>query len=57
MPLKLVQHGQIDEIYEDPPLSSPHMTLHYGDLTDATNLIRIVRELQTDEIYNQQRYN
>ena len=43
---------RIDEIYEDPHVPDPHLTLHYGDLTDATNLIRIVQETQPDEIYN-----
>jgi GDPmannose 4,6-dehydratase len=44
--------GRIDDIYEDPHVPSPQLTLHYGDLTDATNLIRIVQEVQPDEIYN-----
>ncbi len=43
---------RIDEIYEDPHSPDPQLTLHYGDLTDATNLIRIVQETQPDEIYN-----
>ena len=43
---------RIDEIYEDPHVPDPHLMLHYGDLTDATNLIRIVQETQPDEIYN-----
>ena len=43
---------RIDEIYEDPHVPDPKLTLHYGDLTDATNLIRIVQETQPDEIYN-----
>ena len=44
--------GRIDDIYEDPHDPAPQLTLHYGDLTDATNLIRIVQEVQPDEIYN-----
>jgi len=44
--------GRIDDIYEDPHAPDPQLTLHYGDLTDATNLIRIVQETQPDEIYN-----
>ncbi len=44
--------SRIDEIYEDPHVPDPQLTLHYGDLTDATNLIRIVQETQPDEIYN-----
>ncbi len=44
--------GRIDDIYQDPHHPDPQLTLHYGDLTDATNLIRIVQETQPDEIYN-----
>jgi GDPmannose 4,6-dehydratase len=44
--------GRIDEIYEDPHQPNPRLTLHYGDMTDSTNLIRIVQETQPDEIYN-----
>ena len=44
--------GRIDDIYQDPHDPDPRLTLHYGDLTDATNLIRIVQENQPDEIYN-----
>ena len=44
--------ARIDEIYEDPHDPEPRLTLHYGDMTDATNLIRIVQETQPDEIYN-----
>lgn len=44
--------ARIDEIYEDPHVPDPQLTLHYGDLTDSTNLIRIVQETQPDEIYN-----
>jgi GDPmannose 4,6-dehydratase len=44
--------ARIDEIYEDPHVADPQLTLHYGDLTDATNLIRIVQETRPDEIYN-----
>jgi GDPmannose 4,6-dehydratase len=44
--------GRIDHIYQDPHESGRHFTLHYGDLTDATNLIRIVQQVQPDEIYN-----
>ncbi|HEX6859861.1 MAG TPA: GDP-mannose 4,6-dehydratase [Caulobacteraceae bacterium] len=43
---------RIDHLYEDPHVSNPHLRLHYGDMTDATNLIRIVQETQPDEIYN-----
>ena len=43
---------RIDHLYEDPHVPTRHMTLHYGDLTDSTNLIRIIQEVQPDEIYN-----
>ena len=44
--------SRIDDIYEDVHAPDPRLTLHYGDMTDATNLIRIVQETQPDEIYN-----
>ena len=44
--------GRIEDIYEDPHVEHQRLILHYGDLTDATNLIRIVQESQPDEIYN-----
>lgn len=44
--------GRIEHIYEDPHVTEPHFTLHYGDMTDSTNLIRLVQETQPDEIYN-----
>jgi GDPmannose 4,6-dehydratase len=43
---------RIDHLYEDPHQQGVHMRLHYGDLTDATNLIRIVQQVQPDELYN-----
>ena len=43
---------RIDDIYEDIHVPHPHLVLSYGDMTDATNLIRIVQETQPDEIYN-----
>lgn len=43
---------RIDHLYQDPHLSHRNFVLHYGDLTDATNLIRIVQQIQPDEIYN-----
>ncbi len=48
----LFNTGRIDHLYEDPHVPHKHMTLHYGDLTDSTNLIRIIQEVQPDEIYN-----
>ena len=44
--------SRIDHIYADPHEMSSKLILHYGDLTDSTNLIRIVQEVQPDEIYN-----
>lgn len=43
---------RIDNIYEDPHIDNRHFILHYGDLTDSTNLIRIIQEVQPDEVYN-----
>ena len=43
---------RIDHIYRDPNLCQTNFRLHYGDLTDSANLIRIIREVQPDEIYN-----
>ncbi len=44
--------NRIEHLYEDPHVENPRFILHYGDMTDATNLIRIVQETQPDEIYN-----
>lgn len=44
--------GRIDHFYEDPHEAGRRFFLHYGDLTDATNLIRLVQEVRPDEIYN-----
>ena len=44
--------GRIEDIYQDPHTEDPRFVLHYGDMTDSTNLIRIVQETQPDEIYN-----
>ena len=43
---------RIDHLYQDPHEKNVHFRLHYGDLTDSTNLIRIIQETQPDEIYN-----
>jgi GDPmannose 4,6-dehydratase len=48
----LFNTGRIDHLYEDPHVSHRNLILHYGDLTDSTNLIRIIQEVQPDEIYN-----
>jgi GDPmannose 4,6-dehydratase len=43
---------RIDHLYQDPHAQDPRLVLHYGDLTDSTNLIRIIQQVQPDEIYN-----
>ena len=43
---------RIDHLYRDPHIPGTRFFLHYGDLTDATNLIRIIQEVQPTEIYN-----
>jgi GDPmannose 4,6-dehydratase len=43
---------RIDHIYQDPHAPNPKLKLHYGDLTDTSNLTRILREVEPDEIYN-----
>jgi GDPmannose 4,6-dehydratase len=43
---------RIDHLYQDPHAENRRFALHYGDLTDATNLVRIIQETQPDEIYN-----
>ncbi len=48
----LFNTDRIDHLYQDPQVSSRNFILHYGDLTDSTNLIRIIQEAQPDEIYN-----
>ena len=48
----LFNTDRIDHLYQDPHDSGRRMILHYGDLTDSTNLIRIIQEVQPDEIYN-----
>jgi GDPmannose 4,6-dehydratase len=44
--------ARIDHIYQDPHVPDHHFQLHYGDMTDSTNLIRIIQTVQPDEIYN-----
>ena len=48
----LFNTSRIDHLYQEPHAEDRRMILHYGDLTDATNLIRIVQQVQPDEIYN-----
>jgi GDPmannose 4,6-dehydratase len=43
---------RIDHLYQDPHVNHPDLILHYGDLTDTSNLVRIIQECQPDEIYN-----
>jgi GDPmannose 4,6-dehydratase len=48
----LFNTARVDHIYQDPHAQDSHFTLHYGDLTDGSNLIRIINEVRPDEIYN-----
>jgi len=48
----LFNTDRIDHLYQDPHEKNVHFKLHFGDLTDSTNLIRIIQEVQPDEIYN-----
>ncbi len=48
----LFNTDRIDHLYLDPHVENRNFILHYGDLTDSTNLIRIIQEIQPDEIYN-----
>ena len=48
----LFNTDRIDHLYEDPHIEDSKFRLHYGDLSDSTNLIRIIQEVQPDEIYN-----
>src|SRR5262252_6158641 len=44
--------GRVEHLYQDPHVNNQRFILHHGDMTDSTNLIRIVQETQPDEIYN-----
>jgi GDPmannose 4,6-dehydratase len=48
----LFNTDRIDHLYQDPHVKSRHFILHYGDMTDSSSLIRVVQEVQPDEIYN-----
>ncbi|CAM3319462.1 GDP-mannose 4,6-dehydratase [Aquirufa ecclesiirivi] len=48
----LINTQRIDHLYQDPHVDSSNFHLHYGDLSDSTNIIRIIQEVQPDEIYN-----
>jgi GDPmannose 4,6-dehydratase len=48
----LFNTDRIDHLYQDPHVDNQNFILHYGDMTDSTNLIRLIKEIQPDEIYN-----
>ena len=48
----LFSTDRVDHIYQDPPIENSRFNIHYGDLSDTSNLIRIVQETQPDETYN-----
>jgi len=48
----LFNTNRVDHIYQDPHINHRHFILHYGDLSDSSNLTRIIQETQPDEIYN-----
>ena len=48
----LINTERVDHIYQDPHVENQNFILHYGDMTDSTNLIRLIKEIQPDEIYN-----
>jgi GDPmannose 4,6-dehydratase len=48
----LFNTDRIDHLYQDPHAANRSFTLHYGDMTDFSNLIRIIQQMQPDEIYN-----
>ena len=48
----LFNTDRIDHIYQDPHIKDKDFILHYGDMTDSTNLIRLIKKIQPDEIYN-----
>jgi GDPmannose 4,6-dehydratase len=48
----LINTQRVDHLYQDPHEKNIHFFLHYGDLTDSTNIIRIIQQVQPDEIYN-----
>ena len=48
----LFNTDRIDHLFEDPHVSDPKLFLHFGDMTDSTSLIRLIKEIEPDEIYN-----
>jgi GDPmannose 4,6-dehydratase len=50
--LRCSTRGRIDHLYQDPHVTGRRFILHHGDMTDSSSLVRIIREVQPDEIYN-----
>ena len=48
----LFNTDRIDHLYQDPHVDNRNFFLHYGDMTDSTNITRLIKEIQPDEIYN-----
>ena len=48
----LFNTDRIDHLYQDPHYDGAKFFMHYGDMTDSTNLVRLIQEIQPDEIYN-----
>ena len=48
----LFNTDRIDHLYQDPHVPDANFFLHFGDMTDSTNLVRLIQEIQPDEIYN-----
>ena len=48
----LFNTDRIDHLYEDSHIKDSNLILHFGDMTDSTNLVRLIQEIQPDEIYN-----
>ena len=48
----LFNTDRIDHLYQDPHVDNQNFVLHYGDMTDSTNLTRLIKDIQPDEIYN-----
>ena len=48
----LINTERIDHLYQDPHVPGVRLHLHYGDMTDATNVVRVVQQVRPDEIYN-----
>jgi GDPmannose 4,6-dehydratase len=48
----LLNTDRVDHLYQDPHSDDPKFFMHYGDMTDSTNLVRLIQEIQPDEIYN-----